>query len=240
MAKLVAIGDSLAQGFQNGAILKTDLSFPAMIDRSFGLSIGSSVPAEFRIPSYDGNGLPINIEALLRSMSDDLGTEVSVGEWIFRFPILLGEFLNATEELYEKGLGSIPLSCNGQFHNLSVWGFRVLDTLTIHSDYCDRIIEASEGWIENDFLSVPSAAMYRTARQVLNPADEQPRGQWTQIDNLKAIHNTEGGIENLIVWMGANDCLVTVGELKINAMSADFSSLDPEERHKCNLTHPSI
>jgi hypothetical protein len=29
MAKLVAIGDSLTQGFQSGAILRTDLAYPA-------------------------------------------------------------------------------------------------------------------------------------------------------------------------------------------------------------------
>jgi hypothetical protein len=31
MTKLVAIGDSLTQGFQSGAILKTTWSFPTMI-----------------------------------------------------------------------------------------------------------------------------------------------------------------------------------------------------------------
>lgn len=240
MAKLVAIGDSLAQGFQSGAILKTELSFPTMIARSFGLSVGSSVADDFKIPSYDGNGLPINIEALLLFMSAELGAEISLDEWIFRFPVLLGEFLNDTEELYERGIGSIPSSFNGQFHNLSIWGFRVLDTFTVHSDYCDRIIKTKEGLIENDFLGVPSAAMYRTACQVLNPANEKQKGQWTQIDNLQAIHDTEGGVENLIVWMGANDCLGTVGALEIKPMLADFASIDPEERHKLNLTHPKI
>lgn len=240
MAKLVAIGDSLAQGFQSGAISKTELSFPVMIARSLGLSIDCSVTADFTIPSYEGNGLPINIEALLLSMSAELGSEISLDEWVLRFPILLAEFLNATEELYERGQGSIPSSFNGQFHNLSVWGFRVLDTLTIHSDYCDRIIEASEGLIENDLLSVPSAAMYRTARQVLNPANEQHKGQWTQIDNLKAIRDTEGGVENLIVWIGANDCLGTVGKLEMKPMFANFASIDPERRYEFNLTHPKI
>jgi GDSL-like Lipase/Acylhydrolase len=239
MAKLVAIGDSLAQGFQSGAILKTDLSFPAMIARSFGLSVGSSVADDFRIPSYNGNGLPINIEALLLFMSAKLGTEISLDEWILHFPTLLGEFLDDTEYLYERGQGSIPSSFNGQFHNLSIWGFRVLDTLTVHSDYCDRIIETS-GEIKNNFLSVPSAAMYRTARQVLNPAHEQQKGQWTQLDNLQAICDTEGGVENLIVWMGANDCLGTVGALEIKQMSDNFASIDPEKRHQLNLTHPKI
>jgi GDSL-like Lipase/Acylhydrolase len=236
MTKLVAIGDSLTQGFQSGAILKTTWSFPTMIARSLGLS----VPTDFRIPSFFGSGLPINIEELLRSMSSDLGTEISADEWILRFPVLLSKFIDEIEDLYERGRGSKPSSFNGQFHNLAVWGFRVLDTLTINSDYCDRIITASEGWIDDDFLGLPSAAMYRTARKVFNPANEQPKGQWTQIDNLQAIHATEGGIENLIVWIGANDCLGTVGSLKIKDMPADFSSIDPEERHKFNLTHPTI
>ena len=240
MAKLVVIGDSLTQGFKSGAISKTGLSFPAMIARSLGLSIGFSEPAEFQIPREDDTGFPINIEALLRSMSADLGPNLSVDEWILRFPALLSNFLRDTEDFYERGQGSIDSSFNGQFHNLSVWGFRVLDALTIHSNYCDQIIKVTEGWIKNDFLSVPSAAMYRTARQVLNPANEQQKGTWTQIDNLKAIHDTEGGVENLIIWMGANDCLGTVGKLQINEMPANFASRDPEQRHKLNLTHPKI
>ena len=69
MAKLVAIGDSLTQGFQSGAILKTEWSYPSMIARSFGLS----VPTDFRIPSFFGSGLPINIEELLRFMETKLG-----------------------------------------------------------------------------------------------------------------------------------------------------------------------
>jgi GDSL-like Lipase/Acylhydrolase len=240
MAKLVAIGDSLAQGFQSGAILKTAWSFPTMIARSLGLSVGLSGSATFRIPSFFGTGLPINIEELLRSMSADLGTEISADEWILRFPILLSKFIDDIEDLYERGRGSKPLSFNGQFHNLAVWGFRVSDTLNIHSDYCDRIIKASEGWIEDDFLGLPNEAMYRTARRVLNPANEKQRGQWTQIDNLQAIYSAEGDVDNLIIWLGANDCLGTVGNLKINDMPADFSSLDPKERRKFNLTHPKI
>ena len=37
--KLVAIGDSLTQGFQSGPILNTEWSYPAMIARSLGLSV---------------------------------------------------------------------------------------------------------------------------------------------------------------------------------------------------------
>ena len=64
MPKLVAIGDSLTQGVQSGAIYKTELSFPALIAEAMGLR----VPSDFRVPRFPGSGLPLNIEALLRSM----------------------------------------------------------------------------------------------------------------------------------------------------------------------------
>ena len=235
MAKLVAIGDSLTQGFQSGAILKTEWSYPSMIARALGLS----VPTDFRIPSFFGSGLPINIEELLRFMATELGDEISIDEWILRFPFLLERFIDDVEDLYERGRGRKPSTFRGQFHNLAVWGFRVLDTFRINSEYCDHVIKKSEGWIEDDFLGLPNAPMYRTARMVLNPAKEKDKGTWTQIDNLQAI-NDEEGVENLIIWLGANDCLGTVGSLSLKEMPSTFSSEVPEERGKFNLTHPDI
>ena len=237
MAKLVAIGDSLTQGFQSGAILKTEWSFPAMIARSLGLS----VPTDFRIPSFFGSGLPINVEELLRFMETELRNEISKDEWILRFPFLLEQFIDEVEDLYERGRGRKPSAFRGQFHNLSVWGFRVLDTFSINSDYCDQVITTSEGWIEDDFLGLPNAPMYRTARIVLNPAQQREKGKWTQIDNLKAINDNDAeGVENLIIWLGANDCLGTVASLSFKEMPSTFSSDDPEKRGKFNLTHPDI
>jgi hypothetical protein len=235
MAKLVAIGDSLTQGFQSGAILKTEWSYPAMIARALGLS----VPTDFRIPSFFGSGLPINIEELLRFMAIELGDEVSIDEWILRFPFLLERFIDDVEDLYERGRGRKPSTFRGQFHNLAVWGFRVLDSFTINSNYCDHVIKNSEGFIENDFLGLPSAPMYRTARIVLNPANQRDKGTQTQIENLQAINNTEG-VENLIIWLGANDCLGTVASLSLKEMPSNFTNVDPEERGKFNLTHPDI
>ncbi len=235
MAKLVAIGDSLTQGFQSGAILKTEWSYPAMIARAIGLS----VPTDFRIPSFFGSGLPINIEELLRFMEIVLGDEISTDEWILRFPFLVEQFIDGVEDLYERGRGSKPSAFRGQFHNLAIWGFKVLDTFRIDSDYCDRVIAQGEGSIEDDFLGLPNAPMYRTARLVLNPAKQADRSSWTQIDNLQAINDAEG-IDNLIIWVGANDCLGTVASLSLKEMPSTFDSEDPQARGKFNLTHPDI
>ena len=235
MARLVAIGDSLSQGFQSGAILKTEWSFPALIARALGLSL----PSGFRIPSFPGNGLPLNMESLLHEIEPHLGNDISTGEWFFRFPTLLNQFIDDIEELYERGRGSRKSNFSGQYHNLSVWGFRVADSYTIDSEYSKRLIEQDEGRIEDDFLGLPSGPMYRTAMKVLNPGQLTRKNKWTQIDNLSAI-NQEEGVENLILWLGANDCLGTVFSLKIEQMPSDFSSNDPEERRQYNLTHPDI
>ena len=235
--KLVAIGDSLTQGFQSGSILHTEWSYPAMIARALGLS----VPTDFRIPSFPGTGLPLNIEELLRSMELSLGNEISTGEWFFRFPNLLRQFLDEVEDLYERGRGRIdqPSAFRGQFHNLAVWGFRVLDSFKVNSEYCDQMINSSEGWIEDDFLGLPSAPMYRTAHKVLNPGNQKSKKTWTQIDNLEKLQKQER-VENLILWLGANDCLGTVINLQLKEMPEDFVSDDPEERRQYNLTHPQI
>jgi hypothetical protein len=237
MAKLVAIGDSITQGFQSGAIKKTDLSYPVMIARSLGLSI----PTDFPLPSFPESGLPLNLEELLIFMQDSLGREIDTGEWFFRFPFLLSRFMDQVEDLYERGTGKYdqPSAFRGTYHNLAVWGFRVFDSFTVDSEYCQQQIKKSEGRIEDDFLGLPSAPMYRTAYKVLNPANKKKRANWTQMRNLEEINDKEG-VENLIIWFGANDCLGTVVNLKLKQMPEDFSGDDPEERRQFNLTHPKI
>ena len=104
MARLVALGDSLTQGFQSGAIFHTEWSYPAMIARSLGLNL----PLEFRFPRFPGSGLPLNIEAMLRRMAASLGPDIGAGEWFLHFPQLLNQFVDEVEDLYERGAGASP------------------------------------------------------------------------------------------------------------------------------------
>ncbi|RCJ25612.1 lipase [Nostoc minutum NIES-26] len=235
MAKLVAIGDSLTQGFQSGAIYRTDWSFPAIIARSMGLEL----PNDFRIPRFPGSGLPLNIEEALRWMKTQLGADIDLSEWIVRFPVLLGRFIDEIEDLYERGTGSRPAAFGGVYHNLGVWGFRVADSFTITPNYCQKAIENEEGWIQDDFLGLPTASMYRTALRVLNPKLRRERMDWTQLDNLKQIVNEEG-VENLILWFGANDCLGTVLDLELKDMEDTNVTTDAIARRKWNLTNSQV
>lgn len=244
MAKLVAIGDSITQGFQSGAILRTDLAYPTLIAQSMGLK----VPNEFPIPSFAGSGLPLNIEDMLRSMGNTLGQDIDRWEWIVRFPTLLNQYVDGVEDLYERGAGSRPASYGGSYHNLAVWGFRVIDSFTVTSAYCDKTIHRDEGWLENDFFGLPSAPMYRTAKQVLNPNFDNRKATWTQLHNLKAIVQRDGQLDALILWLGANDCLGTVVNLALQDMTeADVQQLeqagqlnDPVARRDWNLTNLNL
>ncbi|MCS7226283.1 MAG: hypothetical protein NZ821_04745, partial [Gloeomargarita sp. SKYB31] len=167
---------------------------------------------------------------------------------VVRFPVLLHQYADGVEDLYERGAGSRPVSYGGSYHNLAVWGFRVVDSFTVNSAYCDQVIQRAEGWLEDDFLGLPAASMYRTAKRVLNPNFHPHKAHWTQLDHLRAIVEKDGQVEALIVWLGANDCLGTVVDLQIRDMTdADVQQLcrdglvnDPVARRQWNLTHLSL
>ena len=65
---MVVIGDSISQGFKNGGIYRTDINFPALLCQCF-----EPVP-NFTQPNFTAQaGIPINLEMLVRGMSDQFG-----------------------------------------------------------------------------------------------------------------------------------------------------------------------
>ena len=239
MTKLVAIGDSLTQGVQSGAVFKTGLSFPALIAESMGLKVGS----DFRVPSFPRGGLPLNIERLLRSMRLNLGTSINPLEWIFELPFLLGDFIDDLEDFYERGPGAERIASGYGYHNLAVSGFRVFHSFTVNAKVSADRISKREGRKGDDFFGLPAAPMYRIAQRVLSPNPEMysDREQWTQIDNLEYIIKNEGEVENLILFLGANDCLGTVRDLELNDMPQEIGSdANEAERSQYNLTSETV
>ena len=70
--------------------------------------------------------------------------------------------------------------------------------------------------------------MYRIARRVLSPVKQKCRNSWTQIDNLEALNN-QYPVENLILFLGANDCLGTIRDRKIKDMEEEgLSNLETD------------
>lgn len=239
MPKLVAIGDSLTQGVQSGAVARPEFSYPVRIAQAMGLD----VPEDFRAPRIPGQGLPLNIEWLLRSMRKTLDKSIERQEWLVNVPFLLAAHLDKIEDYYERGPGSRPDRYGGVYHNLAVSSFRVYDSFTVDSNYCYSQIRDAEGWFKDDFLGLPAASMYRIARRVLNPNPtlNPKRDTWTQIDNLRSFKDNGDPVENLILCLGANDCLGTVRDLKIETMPSRNRYKDPQERRdRYNLTSLSV
>lgn len=234
--RIAAIGDSLTQGFMSGAISNTSMSFPAMIARALGISI----PGDFKVPRFPGPGLPLNIEEALHSIGEKLGADLKgTRTWSWRFPRRFADFCDMVEDLYERGSGSGPAQFGGTYNNLAVWGFRVQDSYTITPALCESVIEDEEGFIHDDFLGLPSAPMYRTARRVLNPKLSPSRDNVTQIGALKNLVKANDGLDALILYLGSNDCLGTVLGLEIRDMKDHSGAItdDPVERRRLwNLT----
>ncbi len=235
--KLAAIGDSLTQGFQSGAIHNTAWSFPAIIARSFGCS----VPGEFRVPSFGTYGLPLNLEQLMYRAEAALSKRASDLEVALRLPILIPQFINEVEAYYERGPGSGPAKFGGSHHNLGVWGFSLAEAARLSVDRCTSAIEDDEGWIEDDFLGLPSGAMYRTARKVFNPQLVAARNLDTQLTALERLLESDGPLDVLTFWLGANDALGTVLNLEIKDMEGVRDlPVDPVELLDWNLTSAGL
>ena len=205
MAKLVAVGDSLVQGAMSLAVSDTRNSFTTMVARSLGLS-----DMEFSTPNFMGSGgLPFNLEWMARILEQEFGEDISLFEWP-RAVYRIGRMLDDVEEYWEQGRGAMPLP-DQLYHNLGVFGFQVADTCGITPGFCDERIGGSR----DEWMQPPSYGWLRIARRVLNPAGLPERQGDTQLAVAQRIAQRDGEVENLLVCVGANNCLNTVYRLLV-------------------------
>ncbi len=211
----------------SGAIHRTDISYPALIADALGIR------NEFQVPDFMGEGgLPLNLEMILNKLSNVWGASVN---WWEVLPIIaqLKVRLDRIEDYWERGKGSRPYPHRGIYHNLAVWGFEVRDAYTVTEGVCRREIPEPRDHV---FKQVPEMPMYRTARRVLNPTFANDAMEWHQLRCARELA-ADGGIENLIVFLGANNALGTVTSLNIKYSEPSDLHRLPHER-KCNLYLP--
>jgi hypothetical protein len=238
-AALVAVGDSLTQGFQSGSISRTQWSYPAMMARAMGLRVTAD-PAgptdAFCVPDFSGaGGLPVNLERLFRKLGERYGTKINLGEYNFALSSI-GRFLGEVEDYWERGPGSRESTSGPLHHNLAVWGFEFGDCDTLTEALCRRLTPPpkDELWVQNQ---IPEFAMYRTARRVLNPTFDPQLEELTQIDAVEKLAR-EHGIESLLLFLGCNNVLGACTSLKMSwSQSADFRKYAHERT--CNIWEPS-
>jgi hypothetical protein len=227
-ARLVTIGDSLTQGFQHGAIRRTDWAFPAMVARALG------VPS-FRSPDFnapDGAALLLDLELLLDRLSTDCGNRLDLWE-APKALFTLQRTMSHIEDYWERGAGARPSTTGPVHHNLAVWGFEVLDALTLSDRVCADNTPPPR---DNLVRQLPEHAMYRSARRTLNPAARGELSELTALELAQRLGASEG-IENLLVGLGANNALGTCATLSVHRSSdADLGRLAHDR--ECNLWQP--
>lgn len=205
--KLAVIGDSISQGFNNGGIYRTDLNFPAMLARCW------EPQPKFNQPLFTAQaGIPLNLEVLIRGLSDKYGNSI---EWNEYLPALnsLYSTLKRIKRYWEGELK--PLNHPEQkmpYHNQSVWGFAINDAWMVTEHLSRRLINTQPDSY-SIFDMLPDHAMYVTASLVLNPSFDTHFTDASQLDNIRHLQKN-GGIENLIVTMGHNNIIGAVSDLK--------------------------
>lgn len=220
--KLVVVGDSISQGFQNGGIYRTDLSFPAFLTKCW------EPEPQFDQPLFTSQaGIPVNLEVLARGLADEFGDSI---EWNEYLPAIthLYSTLKRIKKYWEDRLEKVKKKRSKPYHNQSIWGFAMNDTWMITEQKSRDFIDTHpETYSIFDML--PDHAMYITACLVLNPGSNDTFKNFSQIDNAKYLQE-HGGIENLIVTSGHNNVIGAVSDLKfILSEDEDLHRL-PSER----------
>jgi hypothetical protein len=249
--KLFTIGDSVSQGFMSAAAARTDLTYSTLIAHSMGVGLTD----EYRYPKWAKDGLPLNLERAFRRLVSEYGSNIRGLEWLTVLQTL-NSVVDEVEDYYERGRGAADkpyrdpeIEAGGDagsveyFHNVAIQGFDVADSWLVTPAICKQRIASEPGGGESFFL--PNAAFYRTALKVLNPSLDSRYDEHSQLAWLEE-HATDPneGVENLILWLGANNALGTVVGLKVKQTPNDSSRrphlLTHEEREEegWTLWHP--
>lgn len=226
--RLVVLGDSLSHGFQSDAIFNTDLSYPAMIARHLGWY------DHFRHPQYRSfGGLPLNLEYLARTLEEKYGPQV---DWwnVASAGFTAYHLLEEIRGYWERGAGSQVPRISGILHNLAVSGFDINDLMT-----CTAETEREAMTSDPNLFWPPIVHHARSlmARYVLESARDPVTGAaLTPVEAATAL-GEDGGIETLIVFIGANNALRTAINLRVKWSDVGYD--DPQRKRAYNMWRPS-
>ncbi|MBZ4037455.1 hypothetical protein K6T82_22025 [Flavobacterium sp. 17A] len=211
--KLFTIGDSISQGFMSGAAAKTDQCYSTLLAEILGAK-------NYCYPEWSKGGLPLDLETVFRRLERRLDTNISGPfEWIKALSII-NTYIDEVEDYYERGDGCLSKSLGkNAYHNVSVRGFDLSNSWQLTPKICKEYIDKSTDNGDN-FFGIVNEALHRTAYKVLGSGNTTAQMNYSQLDWLQHHHQKEG-VENVILWLGANNALGTVTNLTIKQTSAD-------------------
>ncbi|MEX0721258.1 MAG: hypothetical protein WD059_11360 [Balneolaceae bacterium] len=221
--KLVVIGDSLSQGFNNGGIYRTDINFPSFLSNCLNSE------QRFEQPRFTAQaGIPLNLEILVRGLSEEFGNDINWKEYL---PAATHMFstLRRIKRYWEGGLKDLAVDRENPYHNQSVWGFAINDSWIVNEENCLHYISNNrERFTVFDML--PEHAKFTTARLVLNPTFKK-HPQNNQIQNVQVLQD-DGGIENLIVCLGHNNIMGAATNLQVVwSEQSDLEAFPADRKH---------
>ena len=185
---------------------------------------------------WDLGGHPVNVELLFREISNIIGDSLQVWNPIedIKSYKTISKFFQELKSFYETGIGRYDsdYESDGEtvdfFHNVAVRGFNISDAWTVSQDLSSRMVKKAKGTGTIDKLKGPSASFFRTAARVLNPNPiSKPKfNTYTSLDWL-SYHVSEegGGVENVFLWLGANNALAAVTNMKIKQTPGNLELL---------------
>jgi hypothetical protein len=210
--RLVAVGDSLTHGFQHFAIFNTAWSWPAMIARQLGI--------DFAYPDYAGGpgGHPLNLEFVARKFNGNLIREL--------FEIY--DYMRKVKVFYTTPPGGDFPNPQGTCNeNLAIWGWDLRDVLMRTAD-TERALIGSAG---SGLLPMVNASGHRAAVSVLNSARKPSGVALTPLEAARQLGDEPGGIETLCVWLGANNVLGSVVQLKAVLSGPAYQDLNAKSNY---------
>jgi hypothetical protein len=244
MARLVTIGDSISQGFMSAGAARTELSYSARIADCLGLTVGQ----DYHYPHWPMGGIPLNMEVLLRNLSRYYGNDIwGPFEWSSAM-VRISSFMDRLEDYYERGEGDYRRPYIPQvqgFHNLASFGLTVSDAWQLTPVVClEKLEPHGRRPVDDEWFGQPSDAFYRSAFRVLNPNNDPARQAYSALTWLEHYaEQDQEGVENLILWLGANNALGTVLHMDIREVKLDLAAyrrLDHYGRGPFNLWDPRL
>jgi hypothetical protein len=242
--RLVTMGDSISHGFMSGAVFRTEVSWPAIVAYELGLRLAPPAadpapPDVFRYPVYEppdgAGGIPFDIERLLRAVQGRYGDKVGFTE-LFRAAWFACRYCDGIEDFWEREADARVPMLQATPHNLSVYGWDVRDLLSASYDMMVKAIGAGPARDNRlPWRQIVEADTARAGLRVLGPAYTE-HGTQTAVEAAEALGN-DGGIETLVVMIGANNALASMLKLKLCWSGDDFA--DCAQKRKYTVWRPS-